>query len=195
MPLSSHATAGAGRLGTLSVSQPRRAARSLRTCADRHRGRYGLQTLASVPSRQVRSLLSRQLAIGLSLGQSPRRCPVHPPMAEERREDTSMVTVGMDPHKHVHVAVAVDAAGKRIGNPLTVKNDVSLITMSRTGPARCAPCPRVPPSRRRYLRWTCPEPPRARSAPAAGPGARSCVPGGLLQQVPLSGGQDCRTCG
>ena len=32
-----------------------------------------------------------------------------------------MVTVGMDPHKHVHVAVAVDAACKRIGNPLTVQ--------------------------------------------------------------------------
>ncbi|WP_040839417.1 IS110 family transposase [Nocardia brevicatena] len=38
-----------------------------------------------------------------------------------------MVTVGIDPHKHVHVAVAVDAAGSRIGKPLTVKNDASLI--------------------------------------------------------------------
>ena len=35
-----------------------------------------------------------------------------------------MVTVGIDPHKHVHVAVAVDAAGKRIGKPLTVKNEI-----------------------------------------------------------------------
>lgn len=39
-----------------------------------------------------------------------------------------MVTVGIDPHKHVHVAVAVNAGGKRIGKPLTVKNDASLIT-------------------------------------------------------------------
>lgn len=30
-----------------------------------------------------------------------------------------MVTVGFDPHKHVHVAVAVDARGNRIGRPLT----------------------------------------------------------------------------
>ena len=39
-----------------------------------------------------------------------------------------MVTVGIDPHKHVHVAVAVDAAGRRIGQPLTVKNDGLVIT-------------------------------------------------------------------
>jgi transposase len=39
-----------------------------------------------------------------------------------------MVTVGIDPHKHVHVAVAVDADGRRIGKPLTVKNDAFLIT-------------------------------------------------------------------
>lgn len=39
-----------------------------------------------------------------------------------------MVTVGIDPHKHVHVAVAVDAGGKRIGGPLTVNNDALLIT-------------------------------------------------------------------
>jgi transposase len=38
-----------------------------------------------------------------------------------------MVTVGIDPHKHVHVAVAVDARGNRIGKPLTVKNDGRLI--------------------------------------------------------------------
>ncbi|WP_027943332.1 IS110 family transposase [Amycolatopsis taiwanensis] len=40
-----------------------------------------------------------------------------------------MVTVGIDPHKHVHVAVAVNADGKRIGKPLTVSNDVSLIAV------------------------------------------------------------------
>ena len=39
-----------------------------------------------------------------------------------------MLTVGIDPHKHVHVAVAVDAAGRRVGRPLTVGNDASLIT-------------------------------------------------------------------
>ncbi|MDH6284318.1 IS110 family transposase [Prescottella agglutinans] len=39
-----------------------------------------------------------------------------------------MVTVGIDPHKHVHVAVVVDAAGRRIGKPLTIKNDGLLIT-------------------------------------------------------------------
>ena len=38
-----------------------------------------------------------------------------------------MVTVGIDPHKHVHVAVAVDAGGKRIGKPLTIRNDGQLI--------------------------------------------------------------------
>jgi transposase len=38
-----------------------------------------------------------------------------------------MVTVGIDPHKRVHVAVAVDARGNRIGKPLTVKNDELLI--------------------------------------------------------------------
>jgi hypothetical protein len=38
-----------------------------------------------------------------------------------------MVTVGIDPHKHVHVAVAVGADGRRIGKPLTVKNDGLLI--------------------------------------------------------------------
>ncbi|MGV3703672.1 IS110 family transposase [Mycolicibacterium sp. PO1] len=36
--------------------------------------------------------------------------------------------MGIDPHKHVHVAVAVDAAGRRIGQPLTVKNDALVIT-------------------------------------------------------------------
>ncbi|MGP3966028.1 IS110 family transposase [Nonomuraea sp. 3N208] len=38
-----------------------------------------------------------------------------------------MVTVGIDPHKHVHVAVAVGADGRRIGKPFTVKNDALLI--------------------------------------------------------------------
>ncbi|MEW2636555.1 IS110 family transposase [Streptomyces sp. NPDC048389] len=38
-----------------------------------------------------------------------------------------MVTVGIDPHKHVHVAVAVDADGRRISRPLTIKNDAALI--------------------------------------------------------------------
>jgi transposase len=39
-----------------------------------------------------------------------------------------MVTVGIDPHKHVHVAVAVDTDGNRIGRPLTVENNALLIT-------------------------------------------------------------------
>lgn len=47
-----------------------------------------------------------------------------------------MVTVGIDPHKRVHVAVAVDARGNRIGKPLTVKNDglliVALLTWIRS---------------------------------------------------------------
>jgi len=38
-----------------------------------------------------------------------------------------MVTVGIDPHKHVHVAVAVGDDGRPVGNPLTVKNDALLI--------------------------------------------------------------------
>ena len=38
-----------------------------------------------------------------------------------------MVTVGIDPHKHVHVAVAVRGDGRPIGKPLTVKNDALLI--------------------------------------------------------------------
>ncbi|MFJ2591299.1 IS110 family transposase [Streptomyces sp. NPDC087538] len=40
-----------------------------------------------------------------------------------------MVTVGIDPHKHVHVAVAVDADGRRVSRPLTVKNDTALISV------------------------------------------------------------------
>lgn len=39
-----------------------------------------------------------------------------------------METVGIDPHKHVHVAVAVGPDGQRIGKPFTVKNDALLIT-------------------------------------------------------------------
>ena len=39
-----------------------------------------------------------------------------------------MVTVGIDPHKHVHVAVAVDANGRQIGKPLTVKNNSLQVT-------------------------------------------------------------------
>lgn len=39
-----------------------------------------------------------------------------------------MVTVGIDPHKHVHVAVAIGADGRPIGKPLTVKNGPQLIT-------------------------------------------------------------------
>ncbi len=38
-----------------------------------------------------------------------------------------MVTAGIDPHKHVHVAVAVDAAGRQVGRPLTVKNGPQLV--------------------------------------------------------------------
>lgn len=38
-----------------------------------------------------------------------------------------MMTVGIDPHKYVHVAVAVDAAGRQICRPLTVKNGPQLI--------------------------------------------------------------------
>jgi transposase len=39
-----------------------------------------------------------------------------------------MVTVGIDPHKHVHVAVAIDAEGRRVGKPLIIGNDATLIT-------------------------------------------------------------------
>jgi transposase len=39
-----------------------------------------------------------------------------------------MVTVGIDPHKHVHVAVVVDAAGRQVGKPLTIRNDGLLVT-------------------------------------------------------------------
>jgi hypothetical protein len=46
-------------------------------------------------------------------------CPV---IREARRKDMSMVTVGIDPHKHVHVAVAIDANGRPAGQPLTAKN-------------------------------------------------------------------------
>ncbi|MEU4827089.1 transposase [Actinomadura sp. NPDC023710] len=38
-----------------------------------------------------------------------------------------MVAVGIDPHKHVHVALAVGADGKTVGRPATIKNDASLI--------------------------------------------------------------------
>jgi transposase len=43
-----------------------------------------------------------------------------------------MVTVGIDPHKRVHVAVAVDVRGNRIGKPLTVRNDGRLIIAQLT---------------------------------------------------------------
>ena len=43
-----------------------------------------------------------------------------------------MVTVGIDPHKHVHVAVAVDAAGRPAGKPLTFKNSALQITVLLT---------------------------------------------------------------
>jgi transposase len=39
-----------------------------------------------------------------------------------------MVTVGIDPHKHVHVAVAVMDDGRLIGKPLSVKNNATLIS-------------------------------------------------------------------
>lgn len=39
-----------------------------------------------------------------------------------------MVTVGIDPHKHVHVVVAVDAAGRTVGKPLTFKNSALQLT-------------------------------------------------------------------
>jgi transposase len=38
-----------------------------------------------------------------------------------------MVAVGIDPHKHVHVAVAVGDDGRPIGKPLTARNDALLI--------------------------------------------------------------------
>jgi len=38
-----------------------------------------------------------------------------------------MVTAGIGPHNHVHIAVAVRAEGRPIGKPLTVKNDAVLI--------------------------------------------------------------------
>ncbi|MEU9545430.1 IS110 family transposase [Streptomyces mirabilis] len=38
-----------------------------------------------------------------------------------------MVTVGIDPHKHVHVAVAIGADGRRVSRPLTIKNDATMI--------------------------------------------------------------------
>jgi transposase len=38
-----------------------------------------------------------------------------------------MVAVGIDPHKHVHVAVAVGKDGTPAGKPLTAKNDALLI--------------------------------------------------------------------
>jgi transposase len=43
-----------------------------------------------------------------------------------------MVTVGIDPHKHVHVAVAVDAHGRRLGKPVTVANNAVMITVLLT---------------------------------------------------------------
>jgi len=43
-----------------------------------------------------------------------------------------MVTVGIDPHKHVHVAVAVDGSGTRIGKQVKVKNDAHQLTAPLT---------------------------------------------------------------
>lgn len=39
-----------------------------------------------------------------------------------------MATVGIDPHKHVHVAVAVGADGRRVSRPLTSSWDASART-------------------------------------------------------------------
>ena len=39
------------------------------------------------------------------------------------------MTVGIGPRKHVHVAVAVGAAGRPVGKPLTVKNSPLQITV------------------------------------------------------------------
>jgi len=38
-----------------------------------------------------------------------------------------MVAVGIDPHKDVHVAVAVRDDGRPIGKPLTARSDALLI--------------------------------------------------------------------
>ncbi|MEV4451553.1 MULTISPECIES: IS110 family transposase [Streptomyces] len=35
--------------------------------------------------------------------------------------------MGIDPHNHVHLAVAIGADGKRVSRPLTIKNDAALI--------------------------------------------------------------------
>lgn len=43
-----------------------------------------------------------------------------------------MVTVGIDPHKHVHVAAAVDAAGRPVGKPLTFKSSALQVTVLLT---------------------------------------------------------------
>ena len=38
-----------------------------------------------------------------------------------------MVTVGIDPHKHLHVAVAVGSDGRQVGKPLAVRNDALML--------------------------------------------------------------------
>jgi transposase len=44
-----------------------------------------------------------------------------------------MVTVGIDPHTQVHVAVAIGADGRQIGKDLTVKNGPAVVSGLLTG--------------------------------------------------------------
>jgi len=99
-----------------------------------------------------------------------------------------MVTVGIDPHKHVHVAVAIDAGGRPIGKPLTLKNSAlqvtALLTWIRTiagGSARHLGHRRRPgirpAPRRRHQRPAAPVLPQGQRPAGAWPrpaGRRGC---------------------
>ena len=58
-----------------------------------------------------------------------------------------MVAVGIDSHKHVHVAVAVGDDGRPVGKPLTVKNDTMLIITLLKWVARSPTAPLPGPSK------------------------------------------------
>jgi transposase len=102
MPLSSHTTAGAGRLGTLLRSQPSRAARGLRTWPTGALDAIGLQTrLRLGPIQQVRGLPLPKVGL-------PSRCFL--PALEKGAP--MPVMIGVDPHKTSHTAAALDEHGQ-----------------------------------------------------------------------------------
>lgn len=71
------------------------------------------------------------------------------------------------------LASATCTGVKRAGRPMR-RRSARAGRRRRTGPSRCARCPRALPPRRRSGRWTCPGSPGAGSVTGPWPGAESC---------------------